>query len=314
MFEAVLEKIREFDTITIYPHTSADGDTLGSCFGLKELLIHQFPTKQIYVLGEEAGVKWEFFPEFDCVSDEVVANSLALSLDTGNTARIGDQRYKMAKYLIKIDHHPNVEPFGDIMVVDDNKGATTELITVLGRELVGEVFPPLAARYLYAGLTTDTMGFTTSSTNEHSLMTAAFLSRFGINHNEINYLLTAKEIPLFRFISKIRDMAVFEGEMLYVVVPASLYKEYGISYENARNVVSSFAGIKGIKIWTLFTEADDFETTGVKYSVSLRSREVIINDIAANFHGGGHTVAAGAKLMSEEELPLILEQLRAKLK
>ena len=52
MFSEILAKIRENDIITIYPHVSPDGDALGSCFGLKELLVHMFPEKKIYVLGE----------------------------------------------------------------------------------------------------------------------------------------------------------------------------------------------------------------------------------------------------------------------
>lgn len=315
MFSEILAKIRENDIITIYPHVSPDGDALGSCFGLKELLVHKFPEKKIYVLGVNCKFNEEFFPKFDVVDDEVISKSLAMCLDTANTERVLDQRYSKAPFIIKIDHHPNLDPYGDIRVVDDTMGATCELITMLGQELYGdEPFPTLAARYLYAGLTTDTMGFTTSSTNAHSLQMAAYLSQFGINHNEINYLLTAKDIPMFRFISKVRESAVYEDEMLYCVVPVSMYRECGISFDDAKNVVSSFAGIRGMKIWSLFTEDDRFEETGVKYAVSLRSRDVIVNDVAAQFHGGGHAVAAGAKLYSEEELPLILDALRAKLK
>lgn len=314
MFSEIIAKIKESTVITIYPHTSPDGDALGSCFGLKELLIHKFPNKEVYVLGENCNLNEEFFPKFDFVEDGVIANSLACVLDTANTERILDQRYKLAPFIIKIDHHPNVDPFGDIVLVDDTMGATCELITMLGQELYQEEpFPKDAALYLYAGLTTDTMGFTTSSTNAHSLEMAAFLSRFGINHNEINYRLTSKSVPLFRFVSKLREVAVFEDEMIYAIVPASLYHEFGITFEEAKNMVSTFAGIQGIKIWATITEDDQFEKTGVKYAVSLRSRGVTINDVATNFHGGGHSVAAGAKLHSEEELPLILEQLRGKL-
>lgn len=313
MFTDVLKKIQEWDTITIYPHSSPDGDALGSCFGLKELLVNKYPDKKVYVVGTDCTLNEIFFPSFDVVSDDVIKESLAISLDTANLARVYDQRYTLAPYLIKIDHHPNLEPFGDICIVEDQMGATCELVSMLGQELYQEEpFPQLAARYLYAGIMTDTMGFTTSSTNAHSLQMAAYLSQFGVNHNEISYLLTAKEVPMFRFISKLREIAVFEDGFLYIVVPASIYQEFGISYADARNQVSNFAGIKGIKVWCLFTESDGSDN--VRYSASLRSRGIVINDVAREFHGGGHEVAAGAKLLSDDELPAILEALRNKVR
>jgi len=69
MFDDVLKRIEEWDTITIYPHSSPDGDALGSCFGLKELLVNKYPNKKIYVVGTDCSLNQVFFPSFDVVSD-----------------------------------------------------------------------------------------------------------------------------------------------------------------------------------------------------------------------------------------------------
>ena len=41
---------------------------------------------------------------------------LAIILDTANTSRIADPRWKKAKFKIKIDHHPEVEKYGKVSI------------------------------------------------------------------------------------------------------------------------------------------------------------------------------------------------------
>ena len=51
MFEKVLETIKEYDRIIIHRHSNPDGDALGSQIGLKNILIENFPDKEVYVVG-----------------------------------------------------------------------------------------------------------------------------------------------------------------------------------------------------------------------------------------------------------------------
>lgn len=310
MFSKIIQEIENEQIITICPHVGADGDALGSCFGFAELIKHKYPDKEVYVIGTPSNFNGEYFPHFDVVSDEVVKNSLFLSLDTANIDRVDDQRVKIAKKVIKIDHHPNREPFGDLLYVDDTKAACTEIITIIGQQMYGEgvKFPFDAAKYLYGGLITDTMGFSTSSSNAHSLKVGSFLVDHGLNMSEISYIFNSREADIYNYITKVRDAAIIKDKFLYAIIKKEVYQEAGIAFNDAKNCVSEFVRVKGLKIWSLFVETDE-EGAEYKYQGSLRSRDCICNDIAVNHNGGGHTVAAGCRIASDEELAVILKEL-----
>ena len=40
--------------------------------------------------------------------------ALVIAIDTANRPRVDDQRYDQGDYLIKIDHHPDDDHYGDI--------------------------------------------------------------------------------------------------------------------------------------------------------------------------------------------------------
>ena len=45
------------------------------------------------------------------------------------------------------------------------------------------------------------------------------------------------------------------------------------------------------------------------YKINIRSRGLVINDVAEEYNGGGHKFASGARLKSEEEVDLLFEAL-----
>ena len=55
MFEQVRALIHSYTRIIIHRHKNPDGDALGSQIGLKHLLMENFPGKEIYTVGDEAG-------------------------------------------------------------------------------------------------------------------------------------------------------------------------------------------------------------------------------------------------------------------
>ncbi len=309
MFEEIIKEIEKAPIITIYPHVSADGDAMGSCFGMKELIKGKYPEKEVYVLGQPHVDAGNYFPNYDEVSDEKIAASLALSLDTADLIRCDVQKINLAKMIIKIDHHPNVDPFGAIRHVDTTKSSCCEIIVELGKEMYGEErFPVLAAKWLYSGLFTDTMGFTTSSANSNSLKTGAYLANYGLNLNEIAYYFNSRDINGFNYVSKVRGLANIDGKFLYAVVHKEDYQSCGVPFDQATGCVGEFSKIRGLKIWAVFFESDREEDEH-KYVVSLRSRDCTVNDIASLHHGGGHPVAAGCKIFTDEELEVILKEL-----
>ena len=125
----ILEKIKAYDTIIIHRHMKPDPDALGSQMGLKYLLEKHFPDKHIKAVGfNEPTLTW--LAKMDTVEDSDYQGALVIVCDTANTARIDDKRYDKGDYLIKIDHHPNDDQYGDLAWVDTNSSSASEMIAL----------------------------------------------------------------------------------------------------------------------------------------------------------------------------------------
>lgn len=131
----ILEKIQAYDTIIIHRHQNPDPDAIGSQVGLRDLLRAHFPQKRVLATGyDEPTLTW--LAEMDTVSDEDYAGALVIVCDTANTPRIDDKRYTNGDFLIKIDHHPNDDAYGDLLWVDTDSSSTSELIALLLRNWI----------------------------------------------------------------------------------------------------------------------------------------------------------------------------------
>ena len=178
-FYDLKSEIENASVITVFRHANPDCDAVGSQFGLKNWIIENYPDKKVYACGKEKcdqGV----WPENDSVSDEVIVSSLAIVLDTGNTARIDDQRYVLSHRIIKVDHHPEREVYGQCRLVNDKAAATCEILACFLREFKDSKVSLKTAEYLYCGILTDTLNFTTTNTTADTLMAAGYLCQFGV--------------------------------------------------------------------------------------------------------------------------------------
>ena len=54
MFEKILQAIKDHDRIIIHRHNNPDGDAMGSQIGLKHIILHNFPGKEVLVVGFDA--------------------------------------------------------------------------------------------------------------------------------------------------------------------------------------------------------------------------------------------------------------------
>ena len=106
MYKPILDKIKEYDYITIYRHQRPDGDCMFSALALYEFLKDNFKEKQIKIAGEDT---YEIITKKHKISDSFARKSLAIVVDTSSVNRIDDIRATQAPFMIKIDHHPVVE-------------------------------------------------------------------------------------------------------------------------------------------------------------------------------------------------------------
>jgi phosphoesterase RecJ-like protein len=170
----ILNKIRAYDEIVIHRHKNPDPDALGSQLGLRDILRMNFPDKTISAVGfDEPSLA--FIGKMDRLSDETFKGKLVIVTDTANTPRIDDVRYQTGDFLIKIDHHPNDDAYGDLLAVDTTASSASEIIANFAFDHDLQISDD-AARVLYAGIVGDTGRFLYPATTPKTLYTAAKLA------------------------------------------------------------------------------------------------------------------------------------------
>ena len=120
IFNQIYKQIKKYNKIVIARHIGADPDALGSTLGLKEAILNTFPNKEVYAVGVPAA-RHKYIGELDKFEESMYENSLLIVLDTPNLKRIDGVDVSKFEYKIKIDHHPFIEKFADIELIDDKK-------------------------------------------------------------------------------------------------------------------------------------------------------------------------------------------------
>ncbi|MBE6182671.1 DHH family phosphoesterase [Heyndrickxia ginsengihumi] len=305
MKEKILQTIQQYNTIIVHRHVRPDPDAYGSQGGLVEVLKASFPDKHIYAVGKPEP-SLEFLHTLDQIPDETYDKALVIVCDTANQERVSDQRYKNGDMLIKIDHHPNVDAYGDIQWVDTNASSVSEMIYefyLFGKEK-GLKMNDKAARLIYAGIVGDTGRFLYPSTTEKTFDYAGELIHYSFDRTELYNKLYEVDSKVIRLQGSIyQNFELLENGAAIVKISKEMLQEYGVQATQASQLVSTLGDIKGLKAWCFFVEEDD------QIRVRLRSKGPVINTLAQKYNGGGHPLAAGASIYSWNEVESIKEDL-----
>lgn len=317
MFTQIIEKIKEYDTIIIHRHKRPDGDCIGSQMGLKNFILDNFKDKKVYAVGDEVPEYMSDLGQSDIVSDDIYKDALVIVVDTSNEDRICDERYNTGAYLIKIDHHDDSPAFGNIQYVDAESPACASIITSLVRSFDNCVISKKCAYALYFGITTDTGRFRYRGVNGTVLSNAAVLIDTGIDvqylYNKL-YVDDVNTLKLQGFV--LNNFKTTPNGVVYIYFTKKLMKKYNVTKEEAGNLVNTLSSINGHLVWVAFI--DQMRESKVlenglneknEIRVRIRSRNVAINNVAANYRGGGHLQAAGATIYSKKEMKSMLEEL-----
>lgn len=309
MFQAVLEEIRNHDTIIIHRHHHPDGDAMGAQVGLKHLILENFPEKQVYMVGDGAG-RYSFMDDstMDEIPDSTYEGALVFVLDLSAHHLVADKRYTMGDKTIRLDHHiSGPEKFCDLEIVDVSFESASGLIAQMALELGWEI-PTIAARSLFTGMATDSGRFRYDSTTPRTMRLAAMLMEKDIHAAEIFNKLYVKDFQEVildaQFASRIQ---LTEHKVAWLYHDLDLIRKLPLdTFAISRGMVSLMADIRGVDIWVNFTE-----TEAGTVLAELRSSKYNINPIAVKYGGGGHKKASGATLPDQATAMAMLRDLDA---
>ena len=128
IYRRIYKQIKKYNTIVIARHIGADPDALGSQFALRELIMLKFPKKKVYAIGNPSN-RFKFMGNLDKLDDEFdYDDTLLIVLDTPDIRRIDGVDLEKYKNIIKIDHHPKVDEYANIELIDENSSSSCQLI------------------------------------------------------------------------------------------------------------------------------------------------------------------------------------------
>lgn len=296
LLEDIIKKIEEYDTIIIHGHQHPDGDCLGSQIGLKDIIETTYSNKNAYVVGEDSEYL-EFLGSTDKVTDDLYKDALVIIVDLANSERCSDQRYKLAKFTCRIDHHVKVEEFCDLEYIDDTSPSCAEIIARIVFDYNHKITLK-GAKALYTGVVTDTGRFRFDSVKSKTHYTTAKLLEFGINPAEIDNFLSVDTVETLKLKGYVlSNFRVTEEGFAYIAMTRDVIEKYNVSDEQAANMVTLLGTLKGVLTWALFIEYAD-----KSLKIRIRSKGPKINDFASLYGGGGHPKAAGAKMNSWDDM------------
>jgi bifunctional oligoribonuclease and PAP phosphatase NrnA len=291
--------LRENERFAVLSHIRPDGDALGSQLALA-LSLQQLG-KKVRVWNEDGMLeKYSFLPRADLLTKPPHAAEdvdVAIALDTAIQNRLGTAftAVRSAKIWINIDHHLSNPGYGDLVHVDPTAPATGQIIFDLIKSQ-GFPFDREIAENLYAAISTDTGSFQYPKTSARTFEVAAELVCTGINVGQLSQQLyenyPRRRVELLREL--LRTMR-FErdGGVASFSLALKTAAELQVIPEDNEGLIDYLRAIRGVIVSVFFEELADGK---VRVSMRSKSDAIDVCAICQKFGGGGHTLAAGARV------------------
>ena len=309
-YKRLLKLIDRFDYIAVFRHIRPDFDAFGSQMGMYTWLVDNFKDKHVVFIGEDSTLTPKCFPLPMEVDDSFFTDHevLAIALDTSGKVRISDDRVKKSKYLVKIDHHPEVDRYGRLQIVDENMSAAGELLanmliyfTTKGYDISKD-----CATYLFKSIAGDSNRFLYDSCTAHTFAICEYLMERGVHLSSLYkemYFEDLSELDVTRYVMD--NFKVTEHGVAYYILDKETLKRFNMSADHGKDNINLFDHFNGINIRV--SASEDVEKN--VWRISIRSSGIAIDKIAEKYHGGGHAQASGAKVKNLEELNKMLKDL-----
>ena len=159
---------------------------------------------------------------------------------------------------------------------------------------------------LYAGIVGDTGRFLYPATTSKTFEMAAILRQY-----EMDFAGLSRQMDSFPYkIAKLQgyvfdNLEVDENGAAQVLLSREVMQRYDVTEAETAAIVGSPGKIDSVQAWAIFVEQADGS-----YRVRLRSKKIIINEIAKRHDGGGHPLASGANSSGLAENRQIFQEIK----
>jgi phosphoesterase RecJ-like protein len=315
LFAEFGEVVAGHSSFVIMSHVRPDGDAIGSqvalgfslmAMGKTVFLVNEdgVPESMAFLAGSEKVTR----PPAEPLEVEV-----AIALDTATKPRLGDgalHAASKAKLWVNIDHHISNPVYGDLNIIDATSPATGQILYQLIRAL-DMPLPAETRDAIYVAVSTDTGSFQYGSTTAATYELGADLIRRGLDVGKIN-ADTYDNHP-FRRLELMRELLntleiSADGKIANWELREAVRLKLDLQPDDSEGLIDLIRAVKGVRVAAFFEELE-----GGKIRVSMRSKDKGVNvcDVAAQFGGGGHALAAGIRMAGplEDAKPKVLAAL-----
>jgi phosphoesterase RecJ-like protein len=294
----ILEGIRESRTFCVAGHIRPDGDCVGSQLALALALRNEgkkvacwnedpIPQKYEFLDPDHLFQKPKRGQSFDCV----------IATDAASFERLGTVGPCIAdrKLFINIDHHESNTRYADVNWISAREPSSGELIY----RLLKTARLPITKRIadlLFTAVSTDTGSFQYPTTRPGTYHVAGELVRLGADIAKIceevyqSYPLSRARL-LRHIYSHFR--LTHEDQIAYFWLKKADYARSGADSSDSEGLIDHIRAIASVIVACVFEEIEPELT---RISLRSKSEKVNVNEIAAQFGGGGHPAAAGARI------------------
>ena len=294
MFLEIYNLILKYDRIVIARHIGVDPDAMASSFALKNSILLTFPDKHVRLAGTGSN-RFSYFGKLD-KNEEVKENTLLIVTDTPDIRRIdGIDDLSKFSQVIKIDHHPFIEKFGEnsLEFIDVTSGSASQMVL----ELINNtnlLMDKQIAEQIFWGIVSDTNRFMyNDSSSKTFYLVGDLIAKYHLDLAKLYAPLYARPLEEVRLEGYIAmNLEVTENGVAYIKISNSVLEEYKTDAASPGNMIGNFNYIDNIYVWLFITE----DVKNNNYRISIRSRGPVINTTAEKYNGGGHRFASGAKI------------------
>lgn len=298
IIDRILEEINSHRTFCVVGHVRPDGDCIGSQLAVTLALRDQgkkvtcwnedpMPDKLAFLDPDKLVQKPKPGMEFDCI----------IATDAASYERLGKTGAHIAqrKVLINIDHHTSNTRYGDINWVSPKEASTGEILFRFMKAAGWPITAPIAD-CLFTAVSTDTGSFQYPSTRPSTYNIAGELVKRGANLAKICHeVYQSYPLPRAKLLKHVYNKfrLTHDNQIAYFWLKQSDYTRTGAKPDDSEGLIDHIRAIEPVVIACLFEEVSPELT---RISLRSKSEKINVNEIAAQFGGGGHKAAAGARI------------------